>query len=132
MARRWSNFFNLTGKINGEAWNRVAKWNYDNGLLKVLYNVNDFLFDVSSSQIKPIKVKALLPFASLVKQSEVKTFKGSKLSISTRTSSICGVSTAGVKGKKAGVCDVTVTVKDPKKLANFDQERYSRVFITIQ
>ena len=132
MARRWSNFFNLTGKINSEAWNKVAKWNYDNGILKVLYNVNDFLFDVSASQIKPIKVKGLLAFNSLVKQSLVKTFKGSKLSISTRTSSICSVSTKGVVGKKPGVCDVTVTVKDPKKLANFDQERYSRVFITIK
>ena len=132
MARRWSNFFNLTGKINDEAWNRVAKWNYENGLLKVLYNVNDFLYDVSASQIKPIKVKGLLAFDSLVKQSLVKTFKGSKLSISTRTLSICSVSTKGVVGKKPGVCDVTVTVKDPKKLANFDQERYSRVFITIK
>ena len=110
----------------------VAKWNYENGLLKVLYNVNDFLYDVSASQIKPIKVKGLLAFDSLVKQSLVKTFKGSKLSISTRTLSICSVSTKGVVGKKPGVCDVTITVKDPKKLANFDQERYSRVFITIK
>lgn len=132
MARRWSNFFNLTGKVNNEAWNRVAQWNYDNKLLTTLYNVNDFLYDVSTAQIKPLKVKGLLPFNSLVKQALVKTFKGSKLSISTRTASICSVSTKGVVGKKAGVCDVTVSVKDPKKLANFDQERYSRVFITIK
>ncbi len=131
MAKRWSNFFNLTGKINNDAWNRVAKWNYDNGILKVLYNVNDFLFDVSAAQIKPLKQKALLAFSSLVKQSLVKTFKGSKMSISTRTPSICSVSTKGVVGKKSGVCDVTITVKDPKKIANFDQVRYSRVFISV-
>ena len=135
LAKRYLNYFNVSGTINREAWDITGPWYFANLPAVVKnksYTSNDFVYDLSLRQIKPLKVKASYDSVSLAKNLNLAVRNGSTISITTSTPKVCTVGKTSVTGKAAGTCDITVTVTDKKAVGQQATTRFARTFLVIK
>ncbi len=135
LAKRYLNYFNVSGTINRGAWDITGPWYFANLPAVVKnksYTSNDFVYDLSLRQIKPLKVKASYDSVSLAKNLNLAVRNGSTISITTSTPKVCTVGKTGVTGKAAGTCDITVTVTDKKAVGQQATTRFARTFLVIK
>lgn len=135
LAKGYLNYFNASGTINRAAWDITGPW-YVNNLPAVVknksYTSNDFVYDLSLRQIKPLKVKGAYSAASLAKSLNLAVRPGSTIVVESNTTKICTASATGITAKAAGTCDVTVTVIDKKAVGQQAATRFARTFITVK
>lgn len=135
LAKRYLNYFNVSGTINRGAWDITGPWYYKNlpAVVKnVSYTSNNFVYDLSLRQIKPLKVKGAYSAASLAKSLNLVVRPGSTIAVESNTTKVCTASATGVTAKAAGTCDVTVTVTDKKAVGQQAATRFARTFITVK
>ena len=135
LAKEYVNYFSASGTINRTAWDITGPW-YFNNLPAVVknksYTSNDFVYDLSVRDIKPLKLNKAYNAAYLAKTLGLATPKGSKISIVSNSTKVCTASSTGVTAKKAGTCDVIVTVTDKKAVGQKSKTRFARTFITVK
>lgn len=135
LAKRYLNYFNISGAINRAAWDITGPW-YFNNLPAVVknksYTSNDFVYDLSLRQIKALKVKRSYDSAFLAKSLNLAVRPGSTITITTNTSKVCIATKTGITAKAAGSCDLTVTVTDKKAVGQQAATRFARTFLDIK
>ena len=127
------NYFSSNGSMNLAAWDRVGKWYLDTKQAVVkgtLLQAKDFVFNLSTRDIKPVKKGTTIKLTNLAKTLLLYPKANSKITATSLTAKICTVSGTKLVTKKAGVCEVGVKVVD-KTAKNF-QNRSAKTTITVK
>lgn len=135
LAKRYLNYFNVSGAINRAAWDITGPWYFKNlpAVVKnISYTSNNFVYDLSLRQIKALKVGRSYDSAFLAKSLNLTVRAGSTISVTTTTSKVCTATKTGITGKAAGSCDLTVTVTDKKAVGQQSATRFARTFLDIK
>lgn len=137
VARDFLNQVSVTGAVNKAAWDLVGAWTATNTRITdgKVYGASTFVVDLSSRQIRPLAVGGSVTVTELVSRLVLKPRAGATIEVSVSKSSKaqCSYDAAKkvVRATKRGVCDLTVSVTDPKKIGQQPQTRESRAFIEI-
>jgi len=135
LAKRFLNYFNVSGAVNRKAWDALGPWFYNNlpAVVKAKsYTSNDFVYDLSLRQIKALKIGRSYNSAFLAKSLNLAVRPGSTITVTTTTSKECQATKTGITAKRVGSCDLTVTVTDKKAVGQQSATRFARTFLDIK
>lgn len=135
LAKRYLNYFNVSGAINRAAWDITGPWYFKNlpAVVKnISYTSNNFVYDLSLRQIKALKLKRSYTAAALATSLNLAVRSGSTIVVTTTTPKICTATKMGITAKAVGTCDLTVTVTDKKAVGQQAATRFARTFLDIK